>query len=123
MTSGATGYDSKVWERATYYDEVNAWLPKGFVIVSQKAFGALDKPTQAALLKAAAAAETRGGKISEEKNLGYKEQLLKNGMTVEPGSPRLIADLRKIGLAMTSDWTRQTGAEGQAIIDAYRKSV
>jgi len=42
-------------------------------------------------------------------------------MTVEPGSPQLLSDLKKIGLTMTSDWTTQTGAEGQAIIDAYRK--
>lgn len=121
MTSGATGYDTKVWERLKYYYEVNAWLPKDFVIVSQKAFDALDKPTQAALLKASAAAETRGWKVSEEKNTWYREQLIKNGMIVGAGSPQLVSDFKKIGLTMTADWIGQTGAEGQAIIDAYRK--
>ena len=85
MTSGATGYDSKVWEQVKYYYDVNAWLPKNLVIVSQKAFDALDKPTQAALLKAAADAEARGWKISAEKNGWYKEQLIKNGMKVDAG--------------------------------------
>jgi TRAP-type transport system periplasmic protein len=121
MTSGATGYDSKVWEQVKYYYEVNAWLPKNMVIVSQKAFDALDKATQAAVLKAAAAAETRGWKLSEEKNVWYKEQLVKNGMTVSAGSDQLRSDFKKIGLTMIADWTTQTGAEGQAIIDAYRK--
>jgi len=121
MTSGATGYDSKVWEQVKYYYEVNAWLPKDLVIVSQKAFDALDKPTQAAVLKAAAAAEERGWKVSEEKNKWYREQLLKNGMKVEAGSEQLRSDFKKIGLTMIADWTTQTGAEGQAIIDAYRK--
>ena len=121
MTSGATGYDSKVWEQVKYYYEVNAWLPKNMVIVSQKAFDALDKATQAAVLKAAAAAETRGWKLSEEKNVWYKEQLVKNGMTVSTGSDQLRSDFKKIGLTMIADWTTQTGAEGQAIIDAYRK--
>ena len=90
-------------------------------LVSQKAFDRLDKPTQAALLKAAATAEARGWKTSEEKNTWYKEQLVKNGMTVTGGSDQLRSDFRKIGLTMTADWTTQTGKEGEAIIEAYRK--
>ncbi len=121
MTSGSTGYDSKVWEQVKYYYEVNAWLPKNIVIVSKKAFDRLDKPTQDVVLKAAATAEARGWKISEEKNVWYKEQLAKNGMKVEAGSEQLRADFKKIGLTMIADWTTQTGAEGQAIIDAFRK--
>lgn len=121
MTSGATGYDSKVWEQVKYYYDVSAWLPKNLVIVSKKAFDALDKPAQGALLKAAADAEARGWKVSADKNGWYKEQLVKNGMTVENGSEQLRSDFKKIGLTMIADWTTQTGAEGQAIIDAFRK--
>lgn len=121
MTSGATGYDSKIWEQIKYYYDVSAWLPKNLVIVSQKAFDRLDKPTQDIVVKAAAAAEARGWKTSAEKNLWYKEQLKKNGMAVDAGSEQLRADFRKIGLTMVADWTTQTGAEGQAIIDAFRK--
>lgn len=121
MTSGATGFDSKVWEQVKYYYQVDAWLPKNFVIVSQKAFDALDKANQAAVLKAAADAETRGWKISAEKTIWYTEQLVKNGMTVAKPSEQLQSDLKKIGLTMIADWTTQTGAEGQAIIDAFRK--
>lgn len=62
MTSGATGFDSKVWEQVKFYYEVNAWLPKNVVIVSQKAFDKLAKTAQGAVLKAAAAAEERGWK-------------------------------------------------------------
>jgi len=121
MTSSATGYDSKVWEQVKYYYDVNAWLPKNLIIVSQKKFDALDKTIQAAVLKAAAAAETRGWKTSMDKNSWYKEQLIKNGMKVETGSEQLLSDFKKIGLTMIADWTTQTGAEGQAIIEAYRK--
>ena len=121
MTSGATGYDSKVWEQVKYYYDVKAWLPKDLVIVSKKAFDGLDKPTQDAVLKASAAAEVRGWKTSIEKNTWYREQLIKNGMKVEEGSEQLKADFNKIGLTMIADWTTQTGAEGQAIIDAMRK--
>ena len=121
MTSGATGYDSKVWEQVKYYYDVAAWLPKNLVIVSKKAFDRLDKPSQDAVLKAAAAAEARGWKTSAEKNIWYKEQLAKNGMKVESGSEQLRSDFKKIGLTMIADWTTQTGAEGQAIVDAFRK--
>ena len=121
MTSGATGYDSKVWEQVKYYYDVSAWLPKNLVIVSKKAFDALDKPTQDAVLKSAASAEARGWKTSVEKNDWYKEQLAKNGMKVETGSEQLRSDFKKVGLTIIADWTTQTGAEGQAIIDAFRK--
>jgi TRAP-type C4-dicarboxylate transport system substrate-binding protein len=121
MTSAATGFDSKVWEQVKYYYDVSAWLPKNLVIVSQKAFDALDKPSQEALLKAAAAAETRGWKVSAEKNAWYIEQLKKNGMTVDAGSPQLRVDLKKVGDTMIGDWAKQAGAEGQAVLDAYRK--
>ena len=81
MSSGATGFDSKTYEHIKNFYDTQAWLPKNAVIVNQKAFDALDKPTQAAVLKAAADAETRGWKLSEEKNGWYIDQLKAKGMT------------------------------------------
>lgn len=121
MTSGATGYDSKVWEQVKHFYDVQAWLPKNAVIVSQKAFDALDKPTQEAVLKAAAAAEERGWKLSEEKTKFYLAELAKNGMNVAPPSAALKADLKKVGEMMINEWLKSAGADGQAILDAYRK--
>ncbi len=121
MTSGATGYDSKVWEQVKYFYDTQAWLPKNAVLVSQKAFDALDKAGQDAVLKAAAEAETRGWKTSEEKTKFYLEQLAKNGMTVAPSSAALKADMKKVGDTMIGEWQKTAGADGQAILDAYRK--
>ncbi|HEX8012877.1 MAG TPA: TRAP transporter substrate-binding protein [Casimicrobiaceae bacterium] len=121
ITSAATGYDSKAWEQVKYFYDAQAWLPKNIVIVNEKALAALDKPTQDALLKAAAGAESRGWKLSEEKTKWYVAQLAKNGMTVAPPSPALAADLKKIGATMTSEWIKQTGPDGRAIVDAYKK--
>ncbi|PWB65306.1 MAG: C4-dicarboxylate ABC transporter substrate-binding protein, partial [Bradyrhizobiaceae bacterium] len=67
MSSGATGYDSKVWETLTHFYDTQAWLPKNITMANKAAFDALDKPTQEAVLKAAAAAEERGWKVWEEK--------------------------------------------------------
>ena len=58
MSSGGTGYDSKVWESLNYFYDVQAWIPKDYTFVNKAAFDALDKPTQEAILKAAATAET-----------------------------------------------------------------
>jgi TRAP-type C4-dicarboxylate transport system substrate-binding protein len=121
MTSAATGYDSKAWEQVKFYYDAQAWLPKNVVFVNQKAFDALDKVEQAAVLKAAAEAEARGWKVAKEKTEWYVDQLKKNGMTVAPPPPALTGDLKKIGDTMTGEWGKQAGAEGQAIVDAYKK--
>jgi TRAP-type C4-dicarboxylate transport system substrate-binding protein len=121
MTSGGTGYDSKVWESLKYFYDVQGWLPKNFTFVNKAAFDALDKPTQEAILKAAATAEARGWKAWEAKSNWYLDQLKAKGMTVEPPGPALKAGFQKIGEQLTADWLKKAGAEGQALVDAYKK--
>lgn len=121
LTSSATGYDTKSWEQLTHYYDIQAWLPKNIVFVSQKAFDALDPASREALLKAAAAAETRGWKVSEEKTAWYIDQLKTHGMKVQPAPAALHAELLKIGERMTVEWAEKAGPDGRAILDAYRK--
>jgi len=121
MTSGATGYDTKSFEYLKFFADTQAWLPKNAIIVNQKAFDALDKATQDAVLKAAAEAEARGWKISEEKNSWYVDQLRKNGMTVYAPGTQLKADMKKVGDTMIGDWLKKAGADGKAIVEAFRK--
>ncbi len=121
ITSGATGYDTKAWEVVKNYYDTQAWLPKNVIFANKKAFDALDKATQAAVLKAAADAETRGWKVSEEKTAFYLGELKKNGMNVAPPSAQLKADFQKIGQTMTQEWLKNAGADGKAIVEAFRK--
>ena len=60
MSSAATGFDTKTFEHLKYFADVQGWVPKNAIMVSQKAFDALDKATQTALLKACADAEEIG---------------------------------------------------------------
>jgi TRAP-type C4-dicarboxylate transport system substrate-binding protein len=121
ITSGSTGYDTKAWEVVKYYYDTQLWLPKNIVFVNKQAFDALDKATQQALVKCAHEAETRGWKTSEEKNKWYQEQLAKNGMTVAPPPAQLKKDFVKIGDTLREEWLKTAGADGKAILDAYRK--
>ena len=120
MSSGSTGYDTKTYESIKNWYDTQAWLPKNAVIVNKKAFESLDKPTQAAVLKAAKEAEVRGWKLSEDKNNWYKDQLKAKGMNIAVPSEQLVADLRKAGNVMLAEWLRKAGDEGRAVIAAYR---
>ena len=121
ISSLATAYDTRIYEQITHYYDVQAWLPRNGVIVNQAAFDKLDKPTQEAVLKAAEAAETRGWKVSREKNSWYADELKKKGMTIHQPSAQLATDMKKIGDTMLGDWLKKAGSEGQAVVDAYRK--
>ena len=120
MSSGATGFDSKTYESIKNWYDTQAWLPKNAIIVNKKAFEALDKPTQQAVQKAAADAETRGWKLSEEKNGWYVDQLKQKGMNIVKPSDQLTADLRRVGNFMLAEWQRKTGDDGKKVIDSYR---
>ena len=121
LTSSASGVDSKLYEQVKYFYDVNAWLPRNAVVVGIKAFEALDKPTQAAVLKTAAAAGERGWKVSVQKDDEYLKELTAKGMTVDRGSVKLKAELKAVGERMSAEWLKQAGPEGQALLDAYRK--
>jgi len=122
MTSGATGYDAKVWESLTHFYDTQAWIPKNITFVNKAAFDALDKPAQEAVLKAAKTAEERGWKTAQEKTKWYTDQMASKGMKIQPPSAELKSGLQKVGEQLTQDWLKKAGADGQAIIDAYKKA-
>lgn len=121
MSSGSTGYDTKTYEHIKYFYDTQAWLPKNAVLVNKAAFDALDKPTQQALLKAGADAEARGWSLSRAKNTEYLDLLKKNGMNIVAPPQQLKADMKKVGDTMLAEWLQKAGAEGQSMVDAYRK--
>jgi TRAP-type transport system periplasmic protein len=121
MSSGSTGFDTKTYEYIKNWYDTQAWLPKNAVIVNKAAFDALDKPTQAALLKAGADAEVRGWAASKKANTETLEKLKANGMQILTPPPQLKADLKKVGDVMLKEWLEKAGPEGKALIDAYNK--
>ncbi len=121
MSSGSTGFDTKTYEHIKYWYDTQAWLPKNAVLVNKKAFDALDKPTQDALLKAAADAEARGLAASKKANGETLEKLKANGMQILPPSAALKADMKKVGDVMLKEWLEKAGPEGKQLVDAFLK--
>ena len=121
MSSGSTGWDSKLHEHVKYWYDTQAWLPKNVILVNVAAFKALDKSTQDALLKAAADAEVRGIAGSKKTNTDSIEKLKANGMNIVAPSAQLKADMKKVGDVMLTEWLEKAGPEGKALVDAFNK--
>ena len=121
MSSGSTGFDTKTYEHIKYWYDTQAWLPKNLVIVNKAALDALDAPTKAAVLKAAADAETRGLAASKKANGESLDKLKANGMNILPPSAALKADMKKVGDTMLKEWLDKAGPEGKTLVDAFLK--
>ena len=120
VTSSATGTATKAWEFVKNYYKTNAWNPKNVVVVNERAFARLPKDQQEGILKAAAAAEPRGWDMSRQRERDADETLAKNGVNVTEPSAELKAALSKIGEQMAAEWEKSAGADGQAILKAYK---
>src|SRR6266850_4377676 len=120
VTSSATGTATKAWEFVKNYYRTNAWNPKNVVVVNQRAFSSLPKEQQDGLAKAAAAAEPRGWEMSKAREKEGDETLSKNGVAVSDASPQMKAALAKLGEQMAVEWEKSAGADGQAILKAYK---
>nr|WP_209120815.1 TRAP transporter substrate-binding protein [Zongyanglinia marina] len=119
ISSGSTGYDRKVWEHLSNYYKVNAWLPRNYVMVNKGVWEGLDADTQAAVQKAADETGAACSAKSEALAGWYFEQLEANGMKVEDAGADFLKELEAIGADMQATWLKDTGADGQAILDAY----
>ncbi len=119
ISSGATGYDRKVWESLTNFYEVDAWLPRNYVFVNKDAWASLDEATQNVVLGCAGLAEYAGKWRAVEYTQFTLNGLKEHGMTVEKPSDKMAGELKEIGKTMTTEWLETAGPDGKAIIDAY----
>ncbi|WP_119300719.1 TRAP transporter substrate-binding protein [Dongia deserti] len=120
ISSGATGVDSKVWESLTHFYDVQAWLPRNVVFVNKDAWSALDDGTQKAIADCGEKAAAEGTAKSKALTDQTLKTLADNGMKVSEPSDQLKSELKAFGETMTQEWVDSAGAEGKAIIDAYK---
>lgn len=121
ITSPTTGVDSKVWDFLTHFHHTQAWLPRNAVVVAKAAFDKLSDAEKKALTDAAKAAEARGWEMSAAETDEKIKVLAANKIVVVQPSDALKKGFAEIGAKMAEEWQQAAGADGKAILDAFRK--
>ncbi len=119
INSSAGGVDTQTWDSTTHFYNTQLMLPQNVVIVNKAAFAKLDAATQKSMRDAAAIAETRGWKMSEDENAMNIKTLASKGVKIVEPSAKLIAEFQEVGKKMLAEWVAKAGAEGQEILKAY----
>jgi TRAP-type C4-dicarboxylate transport system substrate-binding protein len=122
VSSGATGYDRKVWESLSHFYEVDALLPYNYVMVNKEVWSGTSDANKAAITACADEAQTRGIDASKAYTQFTMDGLAEGGMTVGPAGDALMTELRAIGETMTTEWLNDAGDDGKAIVDAFNAS-
>ncbi|WP_370399384.1 TRAP transporter substrate-binding protein [Sulfitobacter sp. JB4-11] len=120
ISSGATGYDRKVWESLTHFYEVDAWLPYNYVMVNKGVWEGTSDAHKGIITSCAGEAQERGLQASKDYTQFTMDGLAEGGMTVGPAGDELMSGLRSVGETMTAEWLEAAGEEGKAIVDAFK---
>ena len=121
ITSASTGVDTKAQDYLTHYIDTQAWLPRNIVIVNKAAFDKLTAAEKKAVTDAAKAAEERGWKLSLEEMTIKTAALKAAGIKVLPPSADLKNGLAKVGATIAAEWEKAAGADGAAMLAAFKK--
>ncbi|MBD3666230.1 TRAP transporter substrate-binding protein [Sulfitobacter aestuariivivens] len=120
ISSGATGYDRKVWESLSHFYEVDAWLPYNHVMVNSEVWAGVSDANKAAITACAETAAADGLEASKAYTQFTLDGLKEGGMTVGRAGDQLVSELQEIGETMTAEWLEAAGDDGTAIVDAYK---
>lgn len=121
ITSGSTGVDTQAWDYLTHYYDTQAFLPQNLVFVNKAAWDKLPADVQKAVLEAAARAENRGWKRSEELNEQYKKTLAEKGIKVGPATDAMKAEIKAVGQTMAKEWAEKAGPDGAKLVADFSK--
>jgi len=119
VSSGATGYDRKVWESLSHFYSVDAWLPRNYMLINNDVWAGVSDQNKNVINACAAMAEYAGTWRAKEYTGFTLAGLAEGGMTVAPAGDQLMTDLRAVGETMAAEWLEAAGETGAAILDAY----
>jgi len=120
ISSGATGYDRKVWEHLTHFYEVDAWMPRNHVFVNMDSWNSLSDANKGAITGCGELAEYAGHWRAVQYTDFTLKGLSDGGMTVGKAGDGLVAELNTIGETMAAEWFEKAGDTGKAIVDAFK---
>ena len=119
VSSGATGYDRKVWESLSHFYSVDAWLPRNYMLINSDVWSGVSDENKNVINACAAMAEYAGTWRAKEYTGFTLAGLKAGGMSVAPANDTLMGELKAIGETMTAEWLEAAGDTGKAIVDAY----
>lgn len=122
ISSGATGYDRKVWESLTHFYEVDAWLPYNYVLINKDIWEDTSDANKGVIQACARMAEYAGVWRAKEYTGFTMAGLAAGGMTVAPAGEVLVGELKQIGETMTAEWLEAAGEDGKAILERYQSA-
>ena len=122
ITSAQTGVDTSSWDYARVFTPLGFTMTKNAVMVSRRAMEALPPTLQQEIRAAAARAEVRGYELSGESQVNSERTLAQRGMQVLPPTAEFLDGLRRVSAQMTNEWVERAGADGRALIEAYRRA-
>ncbi len=120
VTSAQTGVDTSAWDYAKVFTPANFTMTKNAVFVSRRALEGLPKDQGDAIRAAAAKAEERGWRMSEEATAAAERRLAERGLTIGTVPPDVATAFRQIGNTMAEEWAGRTGEDGRKLLDALR---
>jgi len=120
VSSGATGYDRKVWESLNHFYSVDAWLPRNYMLINSEVWEGLSEGNKNVINACSEIAQYAGTWRAKEYTGFTLAGLAAGGMTVEPANDVLMGELKEIGETMAAEWLEASGETGQSILDAYR---
>lgn len=116
FTSASTGVSTQAWDYAGYFINTQQAHSKNMVMLNKKAFHALSKENQQAVMKASKEAEDRGWKMSAEEGDKTRETLAAKGMKIVNPSPEFKADMKKVSHKLFEEWAKKAGPDGAKIL-------
>ena len=119
ISSGAPGYDRKLWEHVSNFYAVDGWLPRNTVMVNMEAWEDLEDEQRNAIT----ACSEMAAQLGLYRSIQYTDFTLKGladgGMDVGVANDDLVGELQEIGAKMTEEWLEAAGEEGKAAVDAF----
>ena len=121
MSSGSTGFDTKTYEYIKKFYDTEAWLPKNAVLVNKKAFDALDPPPSKPSRRPARRPKSAAGNCRRRRTAGTEGATGQERHGYHRAYRRTQERPDRGRQRMLDDWLKKAGADGQAMIDTYRK--
>lgn len=120
MTSGTTAVAQKYWEFLKHTYNTNHLWASNLMVIGNSAWNKLTPDQRAIMEKTAKEMEPGFWDISKAEHAQRMEQLIKNGMTVEPASKDLLDRMRTVTRPMWDDFAKNVGPEGAKLLAEFR---